>query len=106
MSPADIKPKYTMGIHLIDTSAKTRASRRPRTRAEIRQAMRQASDKAWYARHIEAGRPEAGECAARQIEAKYGQEDLCVCERCDIYNDGVLSALRWVLGHEWDFLDV
>jgi hypothetical protein len=94
-----------MGIHLIDAGVKTTASRRPRTRAEIRQAMRQVSEKVWYKNHIEAGRPEAGECAARQIEAKYSQEELCTCERCDIYNEGMLTALRWVLGHEWDLLD-
>jgi hypothetical protein len=95
-----------MGIHLIDTGAKTTASRRPRTRAEIRQALRRVSEKVWYARHIQGGRPAADECTASQIEAKYSQDELCTCERCDIYNEGSLTTLRWVLGQEWDCSDV
>ena len=48
---------------------------------------------------------EKGKVAAKRIEKKYGVKNL-------LFNDfewgminGKLSALRWVLGDEWDMLD-
>lgn len=66
--------------------------------------MRQAAEKVWYAVHVSSGRPEIGEPPAKLIEAKYSKEELCLCDRCAAYNDGTLTALRWVLGYDWDSL--
>lgn len=86
----------------------------PRSFEEIRKALDELFDRIWYERSlfhetevddVEALRRIAGPGRAR-VEAKYGIEDL------GPYTDfewgmlnGKLSALRWVLGDEWDFLD-
>ncbi|MBU1259846.1 MAG: hypothetical protein KKE31_00625 [Planctomycetes bacterium] len=86
---------------------------------EIGAAIEEFFDKVWYNRHqelaynvengIETVNPEIwkqAKKAAEKIEAKYPPEEL------GPYDDfewgminGKLSALRWVLGDEWDFLD-
>jgi hypothetical protein len=89
-----------------------------RTEAEIIAAEQEFFDRVWYGRSMRhtseemraEGTPEdiiAGMLAARkQVEEKYGKENL------GPYDDfewgminGKLSAMRWVLGDEWDFLD-
>ncbi len=92
---------------------------RQRSLDEICDAMQELEDKVWYDRHqmlvAEAAEngvcPDcaglrAGEEAARRMEEKYGLEDLepC-CDHCAGMMYGKLSALRWVLGEEWDMLD-
>ena len=91
-----------------------------RGESEILTAERDFFDRVWYTRklvyleHIEAGIEEAAPKeimdgmarAMRECEEKYGgQENL-------VYDDfewgminGKLSALRWVVGEEWDMLD-
>lgn len=86
---------------------------------EIAAAEDETCDRIWYDRHqvlvAEAAErqmcPECaglagGEHAARRLEEEYGADDL------GPYDDfewgmlnGKLSALRWVLGDEWDMLD-
>jgi hypothetical protein len=90
-----------------------------RTVKEILDAEQEFFDKIWHKRHLMLkSKVESGEeiCvpeiwkkaleAAKRLEEKYGQAQL------GPYNDfewgmlnGKLSALRWVLGDDWDFLD-
>lgn len=90
----------------------------PRNWEEIREAEEEMFDRVWYNRSlyfehrteeeggdVDAERRITGAPRAR-VEAKYGAENL------GPYTDfewgminGKLSALRWVTGSEWDFLD-
>ena len=90
-----------------------------RTIEEITDAIRMFLDKIWFDRHlslkyriengIETVNPEIWEGAlksAQKVIDKYGEDNL------GPYSDfewgmlnGKLSALRWVLGDEWDMLD-
>jgi PIN domain len=94
----------------------------PRTLAEIIEAEQEFFDKVWYVRSVVRsdeevdGLPEdirTGMLVARaRVEERYGRKTL----RKPIgrghdkaweygFINGKLSALRWVLGSEWDFLD-
>jgi hypothetical protein len=92
----------------------------PRTLAEILEAEKQLFDKIWYVRRlmlkekIEAGEHEALpmgmderiEAAMRAIEERYGADNVGPWDDWGWgFLHGKLSALRWVLGSEWDFLD-
>lgn len=92
----------------------------PRTLAEIIEAEAGYFDRVWYVRSIamEDDRPipddiRAGMMAARgRIEATCGRDELWKAigpgsdEAWEYgFISGKLSALRWVLGSEWDFLD-
>ena len=83
-----------------------------RTRNAIDEAAGEFCDKVWYDRQQllyerhQIRKTKVGEDAARCIEDKYGKANL------GPYDDfewgminGKLSALRWVLGDEWDMLD-
>jgi hypothetical protein len=87
----------------------------PRTFDEIRVAEQELFDRIWYQRSLAHERDDgadlddlrriAGPGRAR-VEETYGRDDLSP------YTDfawgmlnGKMSALRWVLGSEWDFLD-
>lgn len=90
-----------------------------RSEEEINAAINEFDDRIWYDRHqvlrekvrVGEGSTEVeiqkkANKAARMIEAKYGKSNL------GPYSDfewgminGKLSALRWILGDEWDFLD-
>lgn len=90
-----------------------------RTIEMIAEIIQELFDKIWYDRHqvlkfkieneLETVNPEIWEGAlkaAKKVEEKYGEENL------GPYDDfewgmlnGKLSALRWVLGDEWDMLD-
>jgi hypothetical protein len=82
-----------------------------RTRDNIEAAAEEFCDKVWYDRqqllyNRHKIRRTDGEDVARCIEDKYGKANL------GPYDDfewgminGKLSALRWVLGDEWDMLD-
>lgn len=86
---------------------------------EIRAVEDEISNRVWYDRHQllvdsaasqclcpECAGLAAGEAAAQKLEEKYGAEDL---GPYDDFNwgmlNGRLSALRWVLGGDWDTLD-
>lgn len=91
----------------------------PRTEEEIGSAIDEFFDKIWYDRHqllkhqIETGRETVNsdiwfeaEEAAKKIEAKYPKAELGPHSDFDWgMINGKLSALRWVMGDEWDFLD-
>lgn len=90
-----------------------------RNQAEVLEAEQECFDKVWYERssvseerRIERGEPiDSGllytiRTARREVEERRGLDQL------GPYSDfewgmvnGKLSALRWVLGEEWDFLD-
>jgi hypothetical protein len=90
-----------------------------RSREEVETITEELTDKIWYNRHqdlkqlIEDGQEEVDPQiwedalkAAKKIEDKYGVDNL------GPYDDfewgmlnGKLSALRWLLGWEWDMLD-
>lgn len=86
----------------------------PRDYDEIRAAEEELFDRIWYERSllhetevedVEALLRIAGPGRAR-VESKYGDEDLGPYSDFDWgMLNGKLSALRWVLGAEWDFLD-
>jgi len=77
----------------------------PRSGQEILAAEQRLFDLVWYQRSVSRMHP-LGEPGRRRVEEIYLAEEL------GPYNDfdwgmlnGKLSALRWVLGDEWDFLD-
>ncbi|MGA2916681.1 MAG: hypothetical protein ABSE89_11715 [Sedimentisphaerales bacterium] len=90
-----------------------------RTKEEIDEAIEELTDKVWYDRHeklkglIEEGKEEVDPqiwkdaCkAAKKIEDKYGLENLGPYDSFEWgMINGKLSALRWVVGFEWDMLD-
>lgn len=107
----------------------------PRRLSEIGSAIDELTDKVWYDRHqllrnnVESGktkivkkenspapkgerRPvqkdiwEGAKRAARQVEKRYGRDKLGPWSDFEWgMINGKLSALRWVLGDEWDMLD-
>lgn len=92
----------------------------PRTLGEILEAEREYFDKIWYVRSlIRAEKIEAGEreklspelteqirTSRRAIEERYGADNVGPWDDWGWgFVHGKLSALRWVLGSEWDFLD-
>jgi hypothetical protein len=96
------------------------AHEEPRTLAEILEAEREFFDKVWYVRKlilqekIQAGEhtPLASELADQMQSAMRAVEERYGAENVGPWNDwewgfvnGKLSALRWVLGSDWDFLD-
>jgi hypothetical protein len=91
-----------------------------RTLADILAAEQEYFEKVWYIRKlileekIERGEsdplaPEIAEqanAAMRAIEERYGLDNVGPWDDWEwVYVNGKLSALRWVLGAEWDFLD-
>jgi hypothetical protein len=77
----------------------------PRSGQEILAAEQRLFDLIWFQRSLNSMDP-VGEAGRHRVEATYPAEEL------GPYTDfewgmlnGKLSALRWVLGDEWDFLD-
>lgn len=91
----------------------------PRTEPEILAAIDELFDKVWYDRHqtlrnmIKIGKAtvsdevwKSAQKASRKIEKRYGKANLGPYSDFDWgMINGKLSALRWVLGDEWDMLD-
>jgi hypothetical protein len=92
-----------------------------RTEDEIHAASEEFFEKVWWNRHqiwlekiangeepLKEGQQqilETAKAAARRIEDKYGREKLGWDDFEWGMVNGKLSALRWVTGAEWDFLD-
>ena len=90
-----------------------------RSQAEILHAVDELFDKIWYDRHqslktsimerrttVKPDIWRQAEDAARGVENKYGKSALGPWSDFEWgMLNGKLSALRWVLGDEWDFLD-
>ena len=90
-----------------------------RSEEEIVLAIDEFFDKIWYDRHqllksrVESGKQTinsdiwlTAEEAATKVEAKYPKSELGPHSDFDWgMINGKLSALRWVMGDEWDFLD-
>jgi hypothetical protein len=86
---------------------------------EINAAINEIDDRIWYDRHkvlrekvqVDEGSAEVeirkkADKAARRIEAKYGKSNLGPYSDFEWgITNGKLSALRWVLGDQWDLLD-
>jgi hypothetical protein len=112
---------HHLGTAFTDEAEETQSlQEEPRTLAEIVEAEREFFDKVWYVRklilkeQIEAGleAPLAPELEARMdaamraIEERYGVDNVGPWDDWGWgFVHGKLSALRWVLGSEWDFLD-
>ncbi|HYT41335.1 MAG TPA: HNH endonuclease [Methylomirabilota bacterium] len=91
----------------------------PRNEEEILAALDELFDKVWYNRHqvhrskVISGQKEINaeiwkqaQKAARKIEKRYGKAALGPRDDFEWgMINGKLSALRWVLGDEWDMLD-
>ncbi len=90
-----------------------------RTEAEILEAEQEFFDRVWYDRSL-VGEVEGRRAkkrlpedifkvmiaARRDVEARYGKQNLGPYTKFEWgMINGKLSALRWVLGDEWDFLD-
>jgi hypothetical protein len=83
----------------------------PRTLEEIVRAEQEFFDRVWYVRRVV--HSETADVSYPDLEAEYGRDELWkpIGEGHDKaweygYISGKLAALRWVLGSEWDFLDL
>ncbi len=92
------------------------SEQRSRSLQEVQTAEQEFFDRVWYDRHQllnERSRDdtpieilEGAMKGAAEIEATYGKENLGPYEDFESgMINGKLSALRWVLGDDWDFLD-
>lgn len=87
----------------------------PRNWEELREAEEEMFDRIWYERKLAGMQREGAEgehyralsaSGRAQLEAKYGGENLGPYTEFEWgMINGKLSALRWVTGSEWDFLD-
>jgi hypothetical protein len=91
----------------------------PRNEQEIIAALDKLFDQVWYNRHhnfryrVEHGITKVSDdiwnlalSAAKQVEEKYEDSELGPWDDFEWgMINGKVSALRWVLGDEWDFLD-
>ncbi|MFF2216507.1 hypothetical protein [Streptomyces antibioticus] len=90
-----------------------------RSLADVVAAEHEHFDKIWYGRSL-IGDTKDGEInpefsdalkaqigsARRRIEEKYGEDNLPPVDDWEWgFTHGKLSAQRWILGEEWDFLD-
>lgn len=120
---------------LVDITVEEEWTQEPRKLSEIVNALDELFDKVWYGRHgllahaVETGKTrvvekedyptgkydpqlirrdiwEGARRAARRVEKKYGAKNLGPWDDFEWgMLSGKLSALRWVLGDEWDMLD-
>lgn len=118
---ADETVSVTVGEGAEDAYDEEDFQQEPRTEIEILEALENLFDQVWYNRHwnlriaIENGKDtvdpgiwKQASAAAAEVEEKY-KDDPDALGPWDDFEWGMLngkfSALRWVLGDEWDFLD-
>jgi hypothetical protein len=84
----------------------------PRTLAAILEAEKEYFDRVWYVRSVVHDGDDGYRPGRDRVESQYGREELWKAigpghDEAWEYGliSGKLSALRWVLGSEWDFLD-
>ncbi|MGI5392495.1 PIN domain-containing protein [Streptomyces sp. CA-251251] len=83
-----------------------------RSLLEIMDAEEEYFDRIWYTRSIariaeEPDEQDAGKKGRERLEEKYGADNLLPENDWEFgFWNGKLAALRWVLGSEWDFLDL
>ncbi|MEV4942211.1 PIN domain-containing protein [Streptomyces zaomyceticus] len=82
-----------------------------RSLLDIIEAQEEYFDRIWYTRNVsrmieDPSREDLGRLSRERMERKYGAESLLPKDDWEYgFWNGKLSALRWVLGSEWDFLD-
>jgi hypothetical protein len=78
-----------------------------RTENQIREAEQKFYDLVWYDRKLQREEiPQLAKEAILKIEAKYSASELGPHSDFEWgMINGKLSALRWILGQEWDSLD-
>jgi hypothetical protein len=126
-SPTEVSVEVQADGFVIDSEApeiegdEVDFQQEPRTEIEILEALDKLFDQIWYNRHwslriaVEEGRREIKSeiwqgalKAAKEVEEKYKDDPEALGPWSDFewgMLSGKLSALRWVLGDEWDFLD-
>jgi hypothetical protein len=79
----------------------------PRSRDEVKDAQEEMFHRVWYHRKMMRDHEDAiSSDPMREIEERYGKDTLVGLSDFQVgMLHGKLSALRWVMGSEWDFLD-
>ena len=118
-APGDPDPTFNPGAGANGTVFAHAVQSEPRSFGEIVDAHQEYFDKTWYVRRVmhdldvaEGAQElhpdlvERVQTSMRAIEERYGKDNLLPADEWEWgYIQGKLSALRWVLGDEWDFLD-
>jgi hypothetical protein len=81
-----------------------------RSEQEIESAERRIGERVWYERHLTLRKrghiSEGADAAAAAIRQRVGEDELGPYSDFEWgFISGKLSALRWVLGDDWDSLD-
>jgi hypothetical protein len=81
-----------------------------RKTGEVREAEQEFFDRVWYHRKVmhalRENEPLPPGGKFKDVERRYGKDTLTPLSDFQLgMISGKLSALRWVLGDEWDFLD-
>jgi len=110
LTPGSAAPAASWFMVAAEPIAELTGFEEPRTLAEIAEAEQEFFDRMWYVRRVVYS--DADDVSYPELEARYGRDELWkpIGSGHDEawqygFISGKLSALRWVLGSEWDFLD-
>lgn len=99
-----ILDRLTEGKHALLSSYLLTSDLRSET--AIVEAESEFFDRVWLDRHMLLDEPETGREPAERIRAQLGEDNVGPYSEFEWgMINGKLSALRWVLGADWDFLD-